>query len=391
MAKASGEGPGSSVVLLCLAVAVIGGFAGGMKPVVIPYLFSSAGISISEYGVLESASMLISSLILLRLARVPGKVLGAAAVAVSMASWILFASLAKHVVMAAYVANYLASVVIGIVIMEAVLETVEKYRAAMLGAVNSARFLASLASPLLAAHLLVSLGVRLTLLTVASLVAPNLLIVGRIAKSIEAGEHRTSLYSMLRRYRHATLFVVLVSLGAIPGSMYMVYEDIVGVYIGRFSPWIIGYYEALESLLVTLLMPLGGYLVDRMRRRWLVPAMSDALAVPYATCVLLGSWLRSPLVYLSAPLPDAMIASLASATVTLFKDFNAPTRQLLLLHSSLSDIIAATTTLIAGFMLDYLGVPATLVIVFIATAVIVLLDLTITVRFYREAVGRDEP
>jgi len=239
---------------------------------------------------------------------------------------------------------------------------------------------------MIAAYLLTSVGMRLTLIIVALLVIPNLFIVHRIAKSIEAKERRISFRDMLRRYRYATLFVVLVSLGSIPGSMYMVYENIIGVYIGEFPPWVIGCYEFLESLLVALLMPLGGYFIDRIRWRYLVPALSDSLAIPYATCVLLGSWLKSYIVYLLAPLPDALIASFSSATITLFKDLKAPTKQLLILHTSLSDIIAAITTLTAGFILDYLGVLTTLIIVSMSTIIIILVDLTIVINLYNKAV-----
>jgi len=86
----------NGIAILCVVVAIIGGISSGMKPVVLPYLFSAVDVRISEYGVLESISMIVSSFLLLKLARVPGKALGLIAVVMSFTSWLLFTLMIKH-------------------------------------------------------------------------------------------------------------------------------------------------------------------------------------------------------------------------------------------------------------------------------------------------------
>ncbi len=158
----------------------------------------------------------------------------------------------------------------------------------------------------------------------------------------------------------------------------MAYEDIIGVYIGDFKPRVIGAYEALEAVLIVLLGPLAGYLVDRMRRRSLLPAITDSLAIPYATLLFMGAAIGNPYIYLSSTLPDALLSSLSTASTVLLSDVAGPGARLVLAtYNSASDLIAAAFTVAGGAAIEGAGPLGALEMIVAATIAIVIVDLAI--------------
>ncbi len=78
---------------------------------------------------------------------------------------------------------------------------------------------------------------------------------------------RASFKELYHKHRYAFLFVTITSLAAFPSSMYVLFDKIIGVYIGGFQPRVIGLYDVLESVLITITMPIGDHIIDRLSMR----------------------------------------------------------------------------------------------------------------------------
>ena len=375
----------SRLVLLSILYSCVSGLSSGIGVVALPFIFHKAGVRISQYGFIEASSLLLSSIILVSISGFPSRVLAIISSLTLPAAWAAMASFNVYIVLPAYMAVYVSRSILALVIASSILERVEKLKATALGLVSSASFASSVMGPLIAAYVMDTMGIRAVIAVTAGLSS----IIVAIAPAVGGyAPHReeAGLRELLKTHRPAALFVVIAALGALPGSLYMVFEDIVGVYIGGFGPKVIGAYEAFEALLITILGPVGGYIVDRSRRRYLLPAIVDSLSIPYAALVLIGAWAREPLIYLLAPIPDALMSSLTRASQVLIRDLGGPTKRLLALQTSISDLIASASTVTGGLLLDLVGPMATLGVVVVLTTIVIVIDLTVLVSLYKRAV-----
>ncbi len=368
-----------------LGYSVVSGVVAGMAVVAVPYIFKESGVSIAVYGVGEAASLVLSSSALAIAWRAPPRLLALASSMAGLASWVAVSTLKPLPALAGYVAWRVAASLLSYVYTYLVLAEVERFKASALGLLRSAGFASSLAGPLAAIPVLELAGPRASALVLAvvwSFLAP---ISALVRPRGEAGGG-SSRGLCLRG--GACFFAVLLALGAIPGSMFMAYEDIIGVYIGGFKPRVIGTYEALEAVLIVILGPAAGYLVDRMRRRSLLPALTDSLAIPYATLLFMGAAAGNPYIYLSSTIPDALLSSLSTASTVLLSDVAGPEARLVLAtYNSLSDLIAAAFTVAGGAAIEAAGPLGALEVIVVATIAIVAVDLAVAAPLYSKLTG----
>lgn len=191
--------------------------------------------------------------------RAPPRLLALAALASSLtgfASWIAVSTLKPIPALAGYVAWRVAASLLSYVYTYLVLAEVERFKASVLGLLRSVGFASSLAGPLAAIPVLELAGPRASALALAGV---WLLLAPFSALAKPGGEAGGGSSRSLCLKGGACLFAVLLALGAIPGSMFIAYGDIVGVYIGGFKPRVIGAYEALEAILIVVLGPATGY------------------------------------------------------------------------------------------------------------------------------------
>ncbi len=371
-----------SILVLFILVYAIFGFIGGIVSVVAPYIYEVSSVRFSEYGYASFLSMLFSAVLMIYATRFKSRVVGLLSSISIMGSWILMSTLSKYLVLTARFVSYVSFMLINIVVIESIFKTIEKHRATLLGFLNTLSFVLSLASPPVAVILMNFLSLSQIALIVALLHIPLLLIIPRIAIE-EAGKEGISFRELYHKHRYAFLFVAITSLSALPSSMYVLFDKIIGVYIGGFPPWVIGAYDVLESILIAILMPVGGYVVDKLGlRRWIVPAVCDGLNIPYAIGIIYGAVLRNQFLYLSATIPDALLASFSQASIALLGDFKAPTKHLIALNQGLSEIVAGISILLSGVLLDVMGPSILLTIIITLSAIFVSLDITLVKQIY---------
>lgn len=227
------------LVVLALISGVVSGLSYGFHTVAMPFLLNEVKASIWQFGLAESASITLASLALVKTLRVETKRLALASAVALLASRLLLALSTNPLqALAGYVTAYVAGSLYGLVVITAILESVEKYRATSLGALSSVRFVTSTASPILGAFMMELIGSRGVLLANALLALIYLPLAVEFSKRPERAI--IGVRELYRGYRPAFLFVLLTALGGFPGSMYMVFEGVIGVYIGEFQPWVIG-------------------------------------------------------------------------------------------------------------------------------------------------------
>ncbi len=372
----------SKSLSLFISVYAVFGFTSGIISVVAPYIYEISEVRFSEYGYASFLSMLLSAILIIYVTKFESKVVGLMFSILIVCSWILMSTLSKYLVLIARFVSYVSFMLVNIVVIESIFQAVEKYRATLLGFLNMLSFALSLASPPVAVVLMSLLSLDKIALIIALLYTPLLLIIQRIAVE-KTEEEGVSFREIYHKHRYAFLFVAITSLAALPSSMYVLFDKIIGVYIGDFPPWVIGAYDVLESILVAVLMPVGGYIVDKLGLlRWVVSAICDGLNIPYALGIIYGAVLRDPFLYLSATIPDALLASFSQASIALLGDFKAPTKHLIALNQGLSEIVAGVSILLSGIILDTMGSNTLLIIIVTLSIIFVFLDITLVKQIY---------
>lgn len=94
---------------------------------------------------------------------------------------------------------------------------------------------------------------------------------------------------------------------------------------------------------------------------------------------------RNPLLFLAAPIPDALMSATSTASRAVLKDLKAPTRQILALNDAFGNLSAVLGALIAGFMLDWVGPSTTLLVVTLTSIAVVAVDFVLLPKLYAKA------
>jgi MFS family permease len=375
-----------NVVIFAIISAFVSGLSYGLASVASPFLFREVNVTFWQFGLAESASMGLTSLVLFRTLKVKLRTFAVTSVIVLItARFFIATSINPLQVLPAYVLAYLANTIYNVVVASAVLDSVKRYRATALGLINSVRFIVSVFSPIVGASIVTFLGVRETLLINAFIAMLFLPLAFGFTKTPE--KERIGTKQLFQQYRHASLFALIISLGGFPGSMYMVFEGILAVYVGEFPAWVIGAYVSIESLLIMIATPLAGFIVDIARRKFLIPVINDMLNLPWAFTLIYGAISKNIFLYLSAPIPDALMSAATTASTAILKDFKAPTRQLIALNNALGHLSAMVGVVIAGFLLDFGGSYTTLAIILTVSVIVVVIDILTLPRLYNKAIS----
>lgn len=373
----------SKLVASALISSILTGLSYGLFSVSFPFLLYDINAAFWQIGLAESASMGLAFLVLLRTFKMGIRILGTTgACTLIVARFLLTVSYSPIQALSAYVLAYAASTIYSVIIVSAILDSVEKYRATALGVISSTRFIVSSASPIIGASLLSAFGVRGVLLINALLgfcYLPFALIFSRTPEKETIGARQ-----LAHRHTHAFLFVSIMSMGGLLGSMYMIYERILGVYLGGFPSWVIGAYTSLESILITMMAPFTGFITDKLKRKYVIPILSDVLNLPYAFAVIYGAANKDILLYLSAPIYDALMSATSTASSAILRDLKAPTRQLITLNDALGNLSAMVGAILAGYLLSIGGAYLTLNIIVLASSIIVIIDLIALPKLYKK-------
>jgi predicted MFS family arabinose efflux permease len=348
-------------------------------------LLYEVNVAFWQFGLAESISMGLTSLILFKTLRVKLRTFATMSV-ITLIGARFFITFSKNPIQAlpAYVLAYVASVLYNVVVKSAVLDSVKRYRATALGLISSIKFIVSAISPIAGALVVSSFGVRKALIINAFIAIFYLPLALRFAKTSE--KERIGTRHLFQRHRYASLFALIMSLGGFPGSMYMVFEGILAVFIGRFPPWAIGAYITIESTLITIATPLAGFIVDTIQRKSTIPIINDILNIPWAFALIYGAISKNILLYLSAPIPDALMSATTTASTAILKDLKAPTRQLIALYDALGHLSAMVGVVVAGFLFDFVGTSNTLISITIISIITVIIDISTLPKLYSKAV-----
>jgi hypothetical protein len=374
----------STLVGFALMSAVLSGFSYGLFSVGFPFLLHDVNATFLQISLAESASMILAFAVLSKTLKTRVKVLGVIDTFILIATRFLF-TLSYNPIQAlsTYVVGYIASAVYDVIVVSAVLDSVKKYRATSLGMISSLKFIVSSASPIVGASLMSFTGVRGLLLTNAFLAVGYLPLVLKFTQAPE--KEVIELFELAHKYKYSLLFVLIMSLGGFLGSMYVTYERILGVYLGAFPAWVIGAYTSIESILITVTTPIIGFITDKIRKRFMIPVMNDILNIPYALSVIHGATSKNLLLYLSAPIYDALMSATSTTSTALLKDLKAPTRQLIALNDALGNLSAAAGAIFAGYLLDVGGAYLTLNIIVYASIITIIVDLIALPKLYKIA------
>jgi MFS family permease len=373
----------STVLIFAIFSALLSGLSYGLVSVAFPFLLYEVNVAFWQFGLAESVSMGLTSLVLFKTIKVRLKMYAVMSViALVVARFLIATSLNPFQILPAYILAYISNTMYNVVIASAVLDSVRRYRATALGLISSIRFIVSVFSPMAGALTVSFLGIRETLTICAFMAFLYLPLAFGFAKAPE--RERIGAKQLFRQYRYACLFALLMSLGGFPGSMYMVFEGMLGVYVGEFPAWVIGTYVSIESLLIIVGTPLAGFITDVIRRKFLIPVINDILNIPYAVTLIYGSLSKNLLLYLFTPVPDALMSAATTASMSILKEFKTPTKELIAFYNAFGHLSAMTGVIIAGFLFNFGGIYTTLIVIIIVSLILIMMDILILPKLYNK-------
>lgn len=133
-----------NVVIFAIISAFVSGLSYGLASVASPFLFREVNVMFWQFGLAESASMGLTSLVLFKTLKAKLRTFAVMSViGLIIARFFIATSINPIQVLPAYVLAYVANTLYNVVVASAVLDSVKRYRATALGLISSIRFVVS--------------------------------------------------------------------------------------------------------------------------------------------------------------------------------------------------------------------------------------------------------